>query len=69
MLVSLADNIYMYVVFGDQIFKKIVGISIGTKFAPSLAEVFLYSYETAFFQHLQDNNKSTANGTKSLKKL
>jgi hypothetical protein len=42
----LVDNIY--VVFGDQIFQKSVGIPMSANYAPLLADLFLYSYEAEF---------------------
>jgi hypothetical protein len=55
----LVDNIY--VVFGDQVFQQSVYIPMGTNCAPSLADLFLYSYEAEFVQKLlQDNNKKTS---------
>ena len=43
MLKFLVDNIF--VVFGEKVFQQIVGILIGHKYAPLLADIFLYSYE------------------------
>jgi len=39
----LLDNIY--VTFGDQLFRQVIGIPMGTDCAPFLANLFLYSYE------------------------
>ena len=39
----LLDNIY--VTFGDQVFRQVIGIPMGTDCAPFLANLFLYSYE------------------------
>jgi hypothetical protein len=56
MLAFFVDNIY--VVLGDQVFQQYVGIPKGTKCAPSLADLFLYSYEAEFVQILlRDKNK------------
>jgi hypothetical protein len=38
----LVDNIYVHVVFGDQVFQQSVGIPVDTKCAPLLADLFLY---------------------------
>jgi hypothetical protein len=46
MLGFLVDNIY--VVFGDQVFQKSVGIPMGTNCAPLLADLFLYSDKPEF---------------------
>ena len=50
MLEFLVDNIF--VVFGWKLFQQIVGIRMGTNFAPLLAEIFLYSYKAEFLQSL-----------------
>jgi hypothetical protein len=44
MLGFLVDNIY--VVLGDKAFQELVGIPMGTKCLPVLADLFLYSHET-----------------------
>ena len=43
MIEFLADNIYVR--FGGQLFRQMVGIPMGTNCAPLLADLFLYSYE------------------------
>ena len=53
MLEFLVDNIF--VVFGGKVFQQIVGIPMGTKCAPLLADIFLYSYEAEFIQSLLSN--------------
>ena len=50
MLEYLIDNIF--VEFGGRIFQQTIGILMGTKCAPSLADLFLYSYEVEFVQSL-----------------
>jgi hypothetical protein len=61
MLGFLVDNIYVPVVFGDQIFQQSIGIPMGTNCAPLLADLFLYSYKAEFVQRLlQDKNKELA---------
>ena len=47
----LIDNIF--VEFGGRIFQQTIGIPMGTNCAPLLADLFLYSYESDFIQHLQ----------------
>ena len=47
----LVDNIF--VELGGYIYQQIVGIPMGTNCAPLLADLFLYSYEADFVQHLQ----------------
>ena len=46
----LVDNIFM--VFVGKVFQQIIGIPMGTKCAPLLADIFLYSYEAEFMQSL-----------------
>ena len=55
MLEFLVDNIF--VVFGGKVFQQIVGIPMGTKCAPLLADIFLYSYEAEFIQSLLSTGK------------
>ena len=55
MLEFLVDN--MFVVFEGKVFQQIVGIPMGTNYAPLLADVFLYSYETDFIQSLLSTGK------------
>jgi hypothetical protein len=56
MLGFLIDNIF--VVFGNQIFKRTIGIPMGTNCTPLLADLFLYSYEAEFIQNfLHAKNK------------
>ena len=43
MIEFLVDNIYVR--FGEQLFRQMVGIPMGTNCAPLLADLFLYSYE------------------------
>ena len=44
MIEFLVDNIYVR--FGRQLFRQMVGIPMGTNCAPLLADLFLYSYDT-----------------------
>jgi hypothetical protein len=48
MLSFLVENIY--VVVGDQVFQQFAGILMGTNWAPLLADLILYSYESEFVQ-------------------
>ena len=47
----LLDNIYVR--FGENIYKQVVGIPMGTNCAPLVADLFLYTYEKEFIQNLQ----------------
>ena len=47
----------IYVRFGGQFFRKMVGIHVGTNSAPLLADLFLYSYENDFLYKLIKEGK------------
>ena len=49
------DNIYVR--FGGQLFRQMVGIPMGTNCAPLLADLFLYSYENEFLDKLIKEGK------------
>ena len=49
------DNIY--VKFGGQLFRQMVGIPMGTNCEPLLADLFLYSYENEFLDKLIKEGK------------
>ena len=51
----LVDNIYVR--FGGQLLRQMVGIPVGTNFAPLLADLFLYSYENDFLDKLIKEGK------------
>jgi hypothetical protein len=55
MVELLIDNIF--VSFGGTLFQQVVGIPMGTKCAPLLADLFLYSYESEFLQKLVKDKK------------
>ena len=57
MLEVLIDNIF--VIFGGRVFQQTVGIPMGTKCAPILADLFLYSYEADFIQGLLKKEKES----------
>ena len=50
----LLDNIY--VTFGDQVFRQVIGIPMGTDCAPFLANLFLYSYEYKWISKQKELN-------------
>jgi hypothetical protein len=50
LLEFLIDNVC--VSFGGTLFQQVVGTPMGTNFAPLLADLFLYSYESEFLQKL-----------------
>ena len=51
----LVDN--LYVRFRGQLFRQMVGISMGTNCALLLADLFLYSYENEFLEKLVKEGK------------
>ena len=55
MIEFLVDNIYVR--FGGQLFRQMVGIPMGTNCAPLLAHLFLYSYENEFLDKLIKEGK------------
>jgi hypothetical protein len=55
MLELLIDSIF--VSFGGTLFQQVVGIPMDTNFAPFLADLFLYSYESEFLQELVKDKK------------
>ena len=55
MIGFLVDNIYVR--FGGQLFRQMVGIPMGTNCAPLLADLFLYSYENEFLDKLIKEGK------------
>jgi len=48
----------IYVRSGDKVFRQTIGIPMGTKCAPLLADLFLYTYESSFIQELIQSNQS-----------
>ena len=59
MLEFLIDKIFA--MFGGRVFEQTVGIHMGTKCAPLLADLFLYSYEADCIQGLlKINDKKLA---------
>ena len=56
MIEFLVDNIYVR--FGGQLFRQMVGIPMGTNCAPLLADLFLYSYENEFLDKLIKEGKA-----------
>ena len=55
MIEFLVDNIYVR--FGGQLFREMVGIPMGTNCVPLLADLFLYSYENEFLDKLVKEGK------------
>ena len=55
-LTFLLDNIYNR--FGSKLYRQIVGIPMGTKCAPLVADLFLFCYERDFMLSLSGDNQS-----------
>ena len=53
----LVDNIYVR--FGGQLFRQMVGIPMGTNCTPLLADLLLYSYENEFLDRLNKEGKES----------
>ena len=50
MIEFLIDNIFVQ--FGGHLFHQVIGIPMGTNCAPSLADLFLYSYDNEFLDNI-----------------
>ena len=55
-LLYLLDNIYIG--FGNEFYRQIVGIPMGTNRAPLAADLFLFCYERDFMASLTDDNQA-----------
>ena len=55
-LTFFLDNIYIR--FGSKLYRRIVGIPMGTNCAPLLADLFLFCYERDFMLSLSEDNQS-----------
>ena len=52
----LLDNIFIR--FGSKLYRRIVGIPMGTNCAPLVADLFLFCYGREFMLSLSDNNQT-----------
>ena len=52
----LLDNIYIR--FGKNLYRQIVGIPMGTNCAPLVADLFLFCYERDFMTSLSADNQA-----------
>ena len=50
MIDFLIDNIFVH--FGGHLFSKVIGTQMGTNCAPSLTDLFLYSYKNEFLDNM-----------------
>ena len=48
----------MFIRFGLKLYRKIVGIPIGTNYVPLVADLFLFCYERDFILSLSANNQT-----------
>ena len=55
-LIFLLDNIYIR--FGTNLYRQIVGISMGTNCAPLVADLFLFCYERDFMMSLSADKEA-----------
>ena len=68
MIEFLVDNIYVR--FGGQRFRQMVGLPMGTNCVPLLADLFLYSYEIEFLDKLiKEGKRKLARNNKMIKDL
>ena len=49
---------HVFIRFGSKLYKKIVGIPMGTNCAPLVADLVLLCYERDFVLSLSDNNRT-----------
>ena len=52
----LLDNVF--IIFGSKLYRRIVGIPMGTNCAPFVVELFLYCNERDVMLSLSDNNQA-----------
>ena len=50
------DNIFIR--FGSKLYRRVVGISMGTNCAPLVADLLLFCYERDFMLSQSDNNQT-----------
>ena len=55
-LTFLLDNIFIQ--SGTKLYRKVVGISMGTNCAPQVADLFLFCYERDFMMSLSDDKQA-----------
>ena len=55
-LTFLLDNIFIR--FGTKLYRQVVGIPMGTNYAPLVADLFLFCYEMDFMMSLSDDNQA-----------
>ena len=55
-LLYLLDNIYIR--FGNKLYRQIAGTSMGTNYAPLVADFILFCYERDFMSSLSDDHQA-----------
>ena len=55
-LTFLLDNIFIR--FGTKLYKQVVGIPMGTNFAPLVGDLFMFCYERDFMMSLSDDKQA-----------
>ena len=55
-LTLLIDNIFVR--FGNEVFRQVIGIPMGTNCAPLIADLFLYTYEREFMLKLSKDTQA-----------
>ena len=55
-LTFLLDNIFIR--FGTKLYRQVVGIPMGTNFAPLVADIFLFCYQRDFMMSLSDDKQA-----------
>ena len=55
-LTFLLGNIFIR--FGTKLYRQVVGIPMGTNYAPLVADLFLFCYEMDFMMSLSDDNQA-----------
>ena len=55
-LTFLLDNIFIR--FGTKLYRQVVGIPMGTDWAPLVADLFLFCYERDFMMSLSDDKQA-----------
>ena len=56
MMTFLLDNIFIR--FGTKLYRRVVGIPMGTNCAPLVADLFLFCYESDFMMSLTDDKQA-----------
>ena len=55
-MIASGPGLCMLLTFGNKLYRQILGIPIGTKCAPLVADLFLFCYERDFMTALSDDD-------------